>query len=75
VRDPATGRLYSIDLECGLDLALAGVPVPNTLDFDALGRPTNAGVLNPGDATFTITGASGSRTVTVRPLTGFAIAQ
>jgi type II secretory pathway pseudopilin PulG len=71
VNDPATGRVYSVDLEDGLDLAGPGF----SLDLDALGRPKNGAAFISANATFTITGGSVARTVVVQPLTGFASAQ
>lgn len=71
VIDPATGNPYSVTLEPGLTLAGPGF----TLDFDALGRPRNGASLITAAATFTISGASAARTVTVAPITGFAAAQ
>lgn len=71
VRNPATGQLYSINLECGLDLAGPGF----SLDFDTLGRPKNGAALIGANANFTVSGASGARSVSVTPLTGFVTAQ
>jgi MSHA pilin protein MshC len=71
VVDPATGRSYAVTLESGLGLTGPGF----SLDFDALGRPRNAGALTTANATFTITGASTARTVVVAPFTGFATSQ
>jgi len=45
------------------------------LHFDPLGRPKNGAALIGATAAFTITGASAGRSVTVAPLTGFAVAQ
>jgi hypothetical protein len=71
VIDPPTGRPYSVSLEPGLTLAGPGF----TLDLDALGRPKNGAAFITAAATFTITGASSARSVTVAPITGFASAQ
>lgn len=71
VIDPATGRAYSVTLEPGLNLAGPGF----SLDLDALGRPRNGAALITANATFTISGASVARTVTVTPITGFTAAQ
>ena len=71
VVDPASGSPYVVNLEAGLSLAGPGY----TLDFDALGRPKNGAALVAANATFTVSGASVARTVTVAPLTGFATAQ
>jgi len=71
VIDPASGRTYSVNLETDLTLAGPGF----TLDLDALGRPKNGAAFISASATYTITGGSAARTVTVQPLTGFASAQ
>jgi MSHA pilin protein MshC len=71
VVDPATGKAYTVNLESGLSLTGPGF----TLDLDALGRPKNGAALLTANATFTIGGASATRTVVVAPLTGFATAQ
>jgi prepilin-type N-terminal cleavage/methylation domain-containing protein len=71
VIDPGNGRPYLVNLEPGLTLAGPGF----SLDLDTLGRPKNGAAFIAANATFTITGASVARTVTVTPLTGFATAQ
>ena len=71
VINPATGQSYLVNLESGLTLTGPGF----TLDIDSLGRPQNAGALITTTATYTISGASTPRTVTVAPLTGFPTAQ
>jgi type II secretory pathway pseudopilin PulG len=71
VIDPASGRAYSVNLETDLTLAGPGF----TLDLDGLGRPKNGAAFISANATYTITGGSAARTVTVQPLTGFASAQ
>jgi type II secretory pathway pseudopilin PulG len=71
VIDPASGRAYSVNLETDLSLAGPGY----TLDLDTLGRPKNGAAFISANATYTITGGNVARTVTVRPLTGFASAQ
>lgn len=71
VIDPANGRPYLVTLEAGLSLAGPGF----ALDLDALGRPKNGAALITSNATFTVSGGSVSRSVTVAPLTGFATAQ
>jgi hypothetical protein len=70
--DPATGRPFQVALEPGLTLA---GPPGVTLNIDGLGRPANGAALLTVNAIYTINGASIGRTVTVAPLTGFAIAQ
>jgi type II secretory pathway pseudopilin PulG len=67
--NPATGSNYCVTIEPGF--ALGG----GNLHFDPLGRPKNGAALIGATATFTLTGASAARSVTVAPLTGFAIAQ
>ncbi len=67
--NPATGSNYCVTLEPGF--ALGG----GNLYFDPLGRPKNGAALLGANATFTISGASAARTVTVAPVTGFAVAQ
>lgn len=74
--DPATGEPFSITLADGVNLVASKPPgtVSNTLDFDSVGRPFEAGNLiatNPA-RTFTFTGASRLASVLVRPVTGFA---
>ena len=69
VVNPATGQPYSVNLECGLNIA------GPTLDFDALGRPKIGAAFISANASFTISGGNTARTVTVAPLTGFAVAQ
>ena len=71
VINPATGQSYLVNLEAGLTLAGPGF----TLDIDSLGRPKNGGAFTATSATYTISGASAARTVTVEPLTGFPAAQ
>lgn len=71
VVDPATGKAYAINLECGFDLAGPGF----SLDLDALGRPKNGANFTVANTTFTITGQTVARTVVVTPLTGFVTAQ
>jgi prepilin-type N-terminal cleavage/methylation domain-containing protein len=71
VVNPANGQPFSVTLETGLTLAGPGF----SLDFDALGRPKNGGAFITAQATYTISGASVARTVTVTPLTGLARAQ
>jgi type II secretory pathway pseudopilin PulG len=71
VINPADGAPYLVTLEGGLSLAGPGF----TLDLDALGRPRNGAALVTSNASFTVSGASMARTVTVAPLTGFATAQ
>jgi hypothetical protein len=71
VVNPATGQPYLVNLEPGFTLAGPGF----SLDLDALGRPKNGAALISANATFTITGGSAARSVTVAPLTGFAVAQ
>lgn len=71
VVDPATGRPYSISLECGFNISGPGF----SLDLDTLGRPKNGANLIGANATFTITGGSVARTVVVVPVTGFVTAQ
>lgn len=70
VINPADGRPFGVMLEPGL--ALGG---PAALQFDPLGRPRLAGTLTNSAQTYTISGASAPRSVTVAPLTGFARAQ
>lgn len=70
VIDPATGSAYTVNLESGLTLA-----GPAFLDLDTLGRPRDGGGLLAANAVFTITGGNVAHTVTVAPLTGFAVAQ
>jgi len=67
--NPATGSSYCVTMEPGL--VLGG----GNLHFDPLGRPKNGAALIGATAAFTITGASAGRSVTVAPLTGFAVAQ
>jgi type II secretory pathway pseudopilin PulG len=67
--NPATGSNYCVTIEPGL--ALGG----GSLHFDPLGRPKNAAALISANATFTISGGTAARAVTVAPLTGFAVAQ
>ena len=71
VIDPATRSAYAVNLESGLTLAGPGF----TLDLDALGRPMDGAALRTTNATFTIGGGGGSRSVVVAPLTGFATVQ
>src|SRR5258706_2699290 len=71
VTDPATGTAFSVTLSSGVTLA----PVSNTLDFDSLGRPVGTtGLLSSTPVvTYTLTGGSRTVTITVAPITGFAL--
>jgi hypothetical protein len=69
VTDPATGQNFTVAIEPGFALAPAA-----TFDLDALGRPRDSlGALLAGDTAFTVTAGATIYTVTVRPLTGFAL--
>jgi type II secretory pathway pseudopilin PulG len=70
VVNPADGRPFQVTLETGLTLG-----GPAALQFDPLGRPRLAGTLASSVQTYTISGASAPRSVTVTPLTGLARAQ
>lgn len=71
VIDPAGRGPFLVSLESGLSLAGPGF----TLDLDALGRPKNGASLITANATYTISGGSAARIVTVAPVTGFVTAQ
>ena len=71
VVNPATGQPYVVTLESGISLAGPGF----SLDLDALGRPKNGANLIAANATYTISGGTTARSVTVAPLTGFVSAQ
>lgn len=71
VVNPANGQPYVVTLEPGLSLAGPGF----SLDLDALGRPKNGAAFIGSNATFTISGATTTRTVVMLPLTGFVSAQ
>lgn len=71
VIDPAGRGPFLVALESGLSLAGPGF----TLDIDSLGRPRNGASLITANATYTISGGSAARIVTVAPITGFVTAQ
>lgn len=71
VVNPATRQPYVVTLESGISLAGPGF----SLDLDALGRPKNGANLIAANATYTISGGTTARSVTVAPLTGFVSAQ
>jgi len=73
VTDPATGGNFSVTLATGVTFT-APAALPNTLDFDSLGRPVAGATLtcvNPA-CTYTLNGSNRSVTVTVLPVSGFA---
>jgi Tfp pilus assembly protein FimT len=80
VIDPATGQAFTVSiaapsathpLQSGFTMTGPGF----NLDFDALGRPRNAGALIAANASFTISGGSANRSVVVAPITGLVAVQ
>lgn len=70
--DPATGARFKTTLTDGVVVS----PANATLNFDSMGRPVNGAVLisaNPA-ASLSVTGGGQSMTVSVYPITGFAVA-
>lgn len=71
--DPTTSQVFAVAFPSGL--TMTGLNSSNsTVDFDSIGRPILSGTLvttNPA-MTFSLTGASKTSYVYLRPITGFA---
>ena len=67
--DPATGSTFTTSF-ASENVTLSGGP----LDFDSMGRPQSSGSLLSSTTTFSFAGGGNTVTVSVLPLTGFAIA-
>lgn len=74
--DPTSGQLFSIVLPTGVTMTAVNSlnAAAYTVDFDSIGRPIFSGTLikdNPA-RTFSLSGASKTSNVYLRPITGFA---
>jgi type II secretory pathway pseudopilin PulG len=71
VLDPTNGEAFSVTLQKGVALAVAG---ENPADLDSQGRPlTSLGDISTGTTTYTLTSGPATMTVAVQPITGFAL--
>lgn len=67
VIDPASGKTFSESLV--YNVTLAGT----AMDIDSLGRPVNGGALLTVNQVYTLTAGAQTWSVTVNPITGFAV--
>jgi len=65
VRDPATGKPYTVLLDYGV--AISG----SDITFDTMGRPVSGGVLQSTNQILTLSGGSRSWSVTTQAVSGF----
>jgi prepilin-type N-terminal cleavage/methylation domain-containing protein len=66
IDDPATGQPFCVGLDQGITLTGAAV------SFDSLGRPVSGGALAASSQTLSLSSSTGSASVFVAPVSGFA---